>query len=176
MQRLRDFQADADRGEYCLAAGRGWGIFPPNQFTAARPTRDPTLKIESDTVVTFHYTLRNEAGTELESSRGSEPSVYLHGANNVIRGLESAMAGREKGDVFTASLSPVDAYGLHNPGRVQRVPVKHLAFRVKLAEYSTSAQWMAPDRRERARPGDLAAEQWCVSQQQCGSDCGGSDL
>ncbi|MCB1699792.1 MAG: peptidylprolyl isomerase [Pseudomonadales bacterium] len=91
------------------------------------------MKIESDTVVTFHYTLRNEAGTELESSRGSEPSVYLHGANNVIRGLESAMAGREKGDVFTASLSPVDAYGLHNPGRVQRVPVKHLAFRGKLA-------------------------------------------
>lgn len=90
------------------------------------------MKIEPGIVVSFHYTLRNEAGTELETSRGSDPSVYLHGANNVIRGLEAAMAGREAGDVFSASLSPGDAYGSRNPDRVQRVPIKHLAFRGKL--------------------------------------------
>ncbi len=90
------------------------------------------MKIESGTVVSFHYTLRNEAGTEMESSRGSEPAVYLHGSNNVIPGLESAMAGRESGDVFTVSLAPADAYGMHDPAKVQRVPVKHLAFRGKL--------------------------------------------
>ena len=90
------------------------------------------MKIEAGTVVRFHYTLRNEAGTELESSRGSEPSVYLHGANNVIRGLESAMGGREAGDVFSASLLPVQAYGVHNPDKQQRVPVKHLVFKGKL--------------------------------------------
>ena len=87
------------------------------------------MKIEAGTVVSFHYTLRDEAGTVLESSRGSEPSVYLHGANNIIRGLESAMAGRQAGDIFSASLAPVDAYGLHNPDKLQRVPVKHLAFK-----------------------------------------------
>jgi len=90
------------------------------------------LKIESETVVSFHYTLRNEEGKELESSRGSEPSVYLHGANNIIRGLETAMTGREPGDVFTVSLAPAEAYGMRNPDKMQRVPVKHLAFRGKL--------------------------------------------
>lgn len=90
------------------------------------------MKIERGTVVSFHYTLCDEAGSELESSRGSEPSVYLHGANNVIRGLESAMAGRVVGDIFSASLAPVDAYGLRDPGKIQRVPVKHLAFKGKL--------------------------------------------
>ncbi len=90
------------------------------------------MKIESGTVVSFHYTLRNEAGDELESSRGSQPSVYLHGANNIIRGLEKAMAGRESGAVFTVSLAPEEAYGTHNPARMQRVPVKHLAYRGKL--------------------------------------------
>lgn len=90
------------------------------------------MKIESGTVVSFHYTLRNEAGTELETSRGADPSVYLHGANNVIRGLESAMAGRAMGDIFTASLSPADAYGTRKPDKIQRVPVKHLAFKGKL--------------------------------------------
>jgi FKBP-type peptidyl-prolyl cis-trans isomerase SlyD len=90
------------------------------------------LKIESGTVVSFHYTLRNEEGKELESSRGSEPSVYLHGANNIIRGLESAMTGRESGDIFSVSLAPAQAYGMRDPGRMQRVPVKHLAYRGKL--------------------------------------------
>lgn len=90
------------------------------------------MKIEPGTVVSFHYTLRNAAGSELESSRGSDPSVYLHGANNVIRGLESAMTGREAGDVFSASVPPEQAYGLRNPDRVQRVPAKHLTFKGKL--------------------------------------------
>lgn len=90
------------------------------------------MKIESGTVVSFHYTLRNEAGKELESSHGSAPSVYLHGANNIIRGLETAMTGHESGDVFTVSLAPKDAYGMHDPGKMQRVPVKHLAYRGKL--------------------------------------------
>lgn len=90
------------------------------------------MKIESKAVVRFHYTLRNETDEELESSRGGEPSVYLHGANNVLRGLESAMTGRVAGDVFSATLSPVEAYGIHNPEKVQRVPVKHLVFQGKL--------------------------------------------
>jgi FKBP-type peptidyl-prolyl cis-trans isomerase SlyD len=90
------------------------------------------LKIESETVISFHYTLRDENGKELETSRGSEPSVYLHGANNIIRGLETAMTGRESGDVFTVSLAPAEAYGMRNPDKMQRVPVKHLAFRGKL--------------------------------------------
>jgi len=58
--------------------------------------------------------------------------VYLHGANNIIRGLEKAMAGRESGDVFTVNLAPAEAYGAHDPARMQRVPVKHLAYRGKL--------------------------------------------
>ena len=83
-------------------------------------------------VVSFHYTLRGEDGVELESSRGGEASAYLHGHNNVIPGLEAAMAGRTAGDVFTAELAPADAYGQRESGRTQRVPMKHLAFKGKL--------------------------------------------
>jgi len=90
------------------------------------------LKIESKAVVRFHYTLRGEADEELESSRGGEPSVYLHGANNVMRGLESAMTGKAAGDVFSVTLAPAEAYGLRNPEKEQRVPVKHLVFKGKL--------------------------------------------
>ncbi len=90
------------------------------------------MNITPKTVVVFHYTLRDEQGTELESSRDADPSAYLHGANNIIPGLESAMTGKAAGDVFSATVAPEQAYGLRNPEKVQRVPIKHLLFKGKL--------------------------------------------
>ncbi len=84
------------------------------------------MNIGPETVVVFHYRLRDAAGTELENSRSSEPAAYLHGAGNIIPGLERAMAGHAAGDVFSATVSPADAYGMPDPNKVQRVPVKHL--------------------------------------------------
>ncbi|MEZ5503759.1 MAG: peptidylprolyl isomerase [Halioglobus sp.] len=90
------------------------------------------MQIGPETVVTFHYTLRDEAGAALETSLGGEPAAYLHGANNIIPGLETAMTGRDSGDIFSATVRPEDGYGLRNPDKVQRVPIKHLAYRGKL--------------------------------------------
>lgn len=90
------------------------------------------MEISADSVVTFHYTLRNSEGDELESSRGGEPTAYLHGGRNVIAGLEKAMTGRSAGDVFTATVEPAEAYGERHPERVQRVPMKHVIHKGKL--------------------------------------------
>jgi FKBP-type peptidyl-prolyl cis-trans isomerase SlyD len=90
------------------------------------------LNIAPRTVAFFHYTLRNEAGEELESSRGGDASAYLHGANNIVPGLEKAMAGKSSGDIFSATVAPEEAYGQPDPDRHQRVPVKHLLFKGKL--------------------------------------------
>lgn len=90
------------------------------------------MNIGPKTVTTFHYTLRDESGTEVESSRGSDPSAYLHGADNIIAGLEKAMEGHTVGDVFSTTLAAEDAYGQPDPKRQQRVPAKHLVFKGKL--------------------------------------------
>jgi FKBP-type peptidyl-prolyl cis-trans isomerase SlyD len=90
------------------------------------------VQIGPETVVGFHYTLRDESGTELENSHDSEPTAYLHGANNIIPGLESAMTDKAAGDAFTATIEPAEGYGLRNPEKVQRVPIKHLVFKGKL--------------------------------------------
>lgn len=81
--------------------------------------------IENKRVVSFHYTLTNEAGEELESSRGRDPMAYLHGAHNVIPGLEKAMAGKGAGDQFQVTLPPAEAYGERNPSNIQRIASKH---------------------------------------------------
>jgi FKBP-type peptidyl-prolyl cis-trans isomerase SlyD len=83
------------------------------------------MKIENDKVVSFHYTLTLEDGRQLESSREGEPLSYLHGAGNIIPGLEKAMEGRIAGDSFEVTVRPEEGYGLRNEGLVQRVPAKH---------------------------------------------------
>jgi FKBP-type peptidyl-prolyl cis-trans isomerase SlyD len=90
------------------------------------------LNVGENSVVYFHYTLQDEAGEQLETSRDGEPSAYLHGAGNIIPGLEAAMEGKAAGDAFTATVTPEEAYGPRHADRIQRVPVKHLLFRGKL--------------------------------------------
>ena len=81
---------------------------------------------KKDKVVTFHYTLTNAEGEQMESSREGDPITYLHGANNIVTGLEKAMEGHAIKDSFTAKLEPEEAYGVRNENNIQRVPLKRL--------------------------------------------------
>lgn len=90
------------------------------------------MNIGRDTIATFHYTLTDDSGAELESSHGEQPTAYLHGANNIIKGLEAALENHSAGDSVSVTLEPEDAYGLRSPERLQKVPVKHLVFKGKL--------------------------------------------
>jgi FKBP-type peptidyl-prolyl cis-trans isomerase SlyD len=81
--------------------------------------------IEKNKVVQFHYTL-SESGVELENSKSGDPIAYLHGHNNIIVGLQEAMAGKNAGDTFEVEIAPEKAYGKRNEDAKQRVPLKHL--------------------------------------------------
>jgi FKBP-type peptidyl-prolyl cis-trans isomerase SlyD len=81
--------------------------------------------VENRKVVAFHYTLTNDRGEELESSRERQPMSYLHGAHNILPGLEKALAGKSAGDRLQVTLPPAEAYGERDPSRLQRIPAKH---------------------------------------------------
>ena len=80
------------------------------------------MQIAYQTVASFHYTLTNDAGEVVDSSRGREPLVYLQGAGNIVPGLESAMEGRRSGERFTVDVAPEEGYGLRHEQLVQDVP------------------------------------------------------
>lgn len=74
-------------------------------------------------VVTFHYTLTNPAGEVLDTSRESgQPLLYLHGAQNIVPGLEAQMEGKRVGDTFKAEVAPGDGYGEYMEEGVMKVP------------------------------------------------------
>jgi FKBP-type peptidyl-prolyl cis-trans isomerase SlyD len=80
------------------------------------------MKIAEDKVVSIHYTLTDSAGTVLDSSSGSEPLLYLHGAGNIIPGLENALEGKESGDKLSVTVEPSEGYGERDERLVQAVP------------------------------------------------------
>lgn len=82
--------------------------------------------VEKDKAVSFHYTLKNSDGEEMETSRDKQPMSYLHGANNIISGLEKAMEGHAINDEFSVTVEPEEAYGVRNENNVQRIPLKRL--------------------------------------------------
>jgi len=77
--------------------------------------------IAENTVVSVHYKLTDDEGTVLDSSEGSEPLTYLHGAGNIISGLETALAGKSEGDSLQTRVEPNEAYGEVVPELIQTV-------------------------------------------------------
>jgi FKBP-type peptidyl-prolyl cis-trans isomerase SlyD len=80
------------------------------------------MEISDRKVVSIHYTLTNNDGDVLDTSRGDEPLAYIHGAGNIIAGLENALAGKRAGDRLNVTVEPEQGYGLHDAAMVQRVP------------------------------------------------------
>jgi FKBP-type peptidyl-prolyl cis-trans isomerase SlyD len=70
--------------------------------------------IQDGMVVSLAYTLTSE-GEVVETATADDPLDYLHGAENIVPGLEAALAGRQVGDRFTVTLSPDEAYGEYDP-------------------------------------------------------------
>lgn len=78
-----------------------------------------TLMIGQNSVVSMHYTLKNDNAEIMDSSEGKEPMVYMHGANNLIPGLEAELTGKVTGATFSASIPPSEAYGEVSEGLIQ---------------------------------------------------------
>lgn len=78
-----------------------------------------SLMIGKNAVVSINYTLTNDAGEVMDTSEGREPLTYLHGANNLIPGLEKEMEGKTSGQSFNVTIPPSEAYGESNPELVQ---------------------------------------------------------
>ncbi|RLD27754.1 MAG: peptidylprolyl isomerase [Bacteroidetes bacterium] len=73
------------------------------------------MKIEKDKVVLMHYTLTDNEGDIIGSTKDDVPMAYMQGKGNIIPGLEVEMEGRNEGDKFKVHLPAENAYGKHNP-------------------------------------------------------------
>lgn len=77
-------------------------------------------RIEDGVVVSLNYVLTVD-GEEIARTEEGEPMDYLHGAENIVPGLEAALTGKVLGDRVSVTLNPSDAYGDYDDENVEEL-------------------------------------------------------
>ncbi len=82
------------------------------------------MQVAKNAVVTIDYTLTNDAGHVIDTSKGEgrHPLPYIHGMGGLIPGLEKALEGKNPGDTFNVTIAPEEAYGPRDEKLVSSVP------------------------------------------------------
>ena len=80
-----------------------------------------TDKITANKVVSLAYTLRDDDGEVIDESEKGSPLLYLHGAQNIVPGLEEQLEGVAEGESIKATVSPEKGYG-PRVGTAREVP------------------------------------------------------
>ncbi|TNE82611.1 MAG: peptidylprolyl isomerase, partial [Gammaproteobacteria bacterium] len=90
------------------------------------------MKVQDNAVVAFHYTMTDESGEVVETSRDGDAATFLFGHRNMIEPLEASMLNKDIGDTYSITLPPEMAYGRLIEDNEMRVGLKNLQFEGKL--------------------------------------------
>jgi FKBP-type peptidyl-prolyl cis-trans isomerase SlyD len=107
------------------ARGAEPGIASPGSATEVEPLPDGH-EIGAGAVVHLEFTLWDDAGTLLDTTRGRTPLVFTQGQGEVIAGLERALSGMKAGETKRVTVSPEDGYGAVDPAATTEVPVERM--------------------------------------------------
>ncbi|QDI04174.1 MULTISPECIES: FKBP-type peptidyl-prolyl cis-trans isomerase [Xanthomonas translucens group] len=80
------------------------------------------MEIANGLVATIHYTLTDDAGEVIDQSSPDNPLSYLHGAGNIVPGLENALTGKRSGERVQVDVIPDEGYGPRHDQLQQEVP------------------------------------------------------
>ncbi|MHB8629789.1 MAG: FKBP-type peptidyl-prolyl cis-trans isomerase [Aggregatilineales bacterium] len=82
--------------------------------------------IQNGLIVSLAYTLKLQNGDLIDYSDADDPLEYLHGAENIIPGLERELTGLHTGDTKDVQVKPEDGYGEYDPEEVEVIERKLL--------------------------------------------------
>ena len=100
-----------------------------NFFSNAASAQSATLPnsiVQPGAQVSFDYTLTDDTGKVVDSSKGKAPVHYVHGTGQIIPGLEKELAGMAVGAEKKVTVKPEEAYGPIDPRAFQEIPKEKL--------------------------------------------------
>jgi FKBP-type peptidyl-prolyl cis-trans isomerase SlyD len=80
------------------------------------------MKVVAQKVVSVSYTLTDEAGDEVDIVLAEEPMIYLHGAGQLIPGVEQALEGLAVGEEVDVDIDAENGYGEFDPELRMEIP------------------------------------------------------
>lgn len=93
-----------------------------------------------NSVVHISYVLKDSKGEILDQAEAADEFHYLHGHENIVPGLEKALAGKSEGDKISVSLTPDEGYGDYDPKRVRTLPKSEFPARMRNPKPGTMLQ------------------------------------
>lgn len=81
-----------------------------------------TERVTPTSLVTLHYRIATADNLEMVSTFAATPATLQLGNDELAPALEACLAGLEVGARKVFDLPPEQAFGLHNPQMVSRVP------------------------------------------------------
>ena len=79
------------------------------------------MQLTKDKVAILNYTLTDDDGKLIDQSTDGS-FAYLHGANNIIPGLEKELETKQAGDKLKVTIEPTEAYGERDLENIQKIP------------------------------------------------------
>ncbi|MEQ1792813.1 MAG: peptidylprolyl isomerase [Nitrospira sp.] len=104
----------------CLTAVLGTLVSAPF-IHADTANSASTVVVSKGKHVSLEYTLKLNEKEIVESNVGGEPMTYLHGAEEIVPGLEKALEGMSVGEQKHIAVKPADAYGEVDQKAIQEV-------------------------------------------------------
>lgn len=81
------------------------------------------MQISKNTVVTMNIRIKDEEGNVIEDTFAkNQPLSYLHGAGQMMPGIEDGLENKTTGHEFAFSIAPEKAFGPRHDQNVQQVP------------------------------------------------------
>lgn len=77
-------------------------------------------RVADGMVVSIAYRLTVD-GEEIASADANDPLEYLHGNEDILPGLETALTGKKVGDRFSVTLEPSEAYGEYDEENIDEL-------------------------------------------------------
>jgi FKBP-type peptidyl-prolyl cis-trans isomerase SlyD len=77
-------------------------------------------RIADGMVVSIAYRLKVD-GDEIARATADDPLEYLHGAEDILPGLEASLEGKKVGDRFSVTLAPEEGYGEYDEENIEEL-------------------------------------------------------
>lgn len=81
------------------------------------------MTVAKDKVITLNFTLTDDDNNVLDRAENGQ-FTYLHGAQNFLPDIESALEGKSAGDTVKIRITPEQAYGHRDEEKTQVVPIE----------------------------------------------------
>lgn len=79
------------------------------------------IRVNHDTQVTLHFTLKLPNGEVVDSTLGKTPATFKVGDGSLLPGFEQSLFGLKSGDQRSFDIEPERGFGPGNPQNIQSV-------------------------------------------------------